>query len=230
MSTQQKTEFSRSVQGDMAMNQTPRMVLLDSRSTVGSALMFWALGGGYTSNIKKAEVFSVDDAHRQYKSRPSDIPLRLDYLDERKERMVDCQNLETQHRPHTVEKLVAFARDTRFFAVVRGQWDGNAVYFVSREGGVSTDVDKARLFAMDEARLLLETQGHQLWPQEHIESLAYWRIPERAVDRKQALKDTGIELIKPLRPRLTYRCDGCGRFCTPEAYYTQSCSCTTRDY
>jgi hypothetical protein len=72
------------------MNQSPRMVLLDSRSTVGTALMFWAAEGGYTSNITKAEVFSVDEAQRQHKSRESDIPMRLDYLDARKERMVDC--------------------------------------------------------------------------------------------------------------------------------------------
>jgi hypothetical protein len=212
------------------MNQSPRMVLLDSRSTVGTALMFWAAEGGYTSNITKAEVFSVDEAQRQHKSRESDIPMRLDYLDARKERMVDCQYLKAERQPDTVEKLLAFAVDTLFFAVVRGQWDGNAVYFVAREGGPSTDVDKARLFPMDEARLLLETHGHQLWPQEHIESLAYWRIPEPAVDRKQALRETGIELIKPVRTRLTYRCDGCGRFCRPETYYTQSCSCASRNY
>lgn len=212
------------------MNQTPQMVLLDSRSTVGKALMFWAAEGGYTSNIAKAEVFSVEDAHRQHKSRHSDIPLRLDYLNARKERMVDCQYLDEEHRPDTVAKLETFAPETRFFAVVPRQWDGNAVYFVTREDETSTDVDQARLFTMEEARLMLETKGHHLWTEAHIESLAYWRIPEPAVDRKQALKDTGIELIKVVRPRLTYRCGSCGRFCTPEAYYTQRCSCADGDY
>jgi hypothetical protein len=206
------------------------MVLLDSRSTVGTALMFWALEGGYTSNITKAEIFSVEDARRQHTSRHSDIPLRLDYLEARKERMVDCQYLNSTYRPDTVGKLLAFAPETLFFPMVPNQWDGNAVYFVAREGCPSTDVDKARLYTRDEAQMLLEAGGHQLWAQEHIESLAYWRIPEPAVDRKQALRDTGIELIKPVRTRLTYRCEGCGRFCTPETYYTQSCSCLSRDY
>lgn len=210
--------------------ESHRMVLLDSRSTVGNALMFWALEGGYTSNIEKAEIFSVDDARRQHQCRESDIPMRLDYLDARKERMVDFQYLKAEHRPRTVESLLEFAPETRFYAVVPGQWDGNALYFVSREGQPSPDVDRARTFSRDEARVLLEAGGRHLWASEHIDALAYWRIPEPGVDRKQALQDTGIELIKRRRARQTYRCDSCGKFCTPEAYYAQSCPCTKASY
>ncbi|MFG0851903.1 hypothetical protein ACF8R4_12950 [Pseudomonas sp. FYR_2] len=32
--------------------------LQDSRSHVGDGLMFWALGGGYTTNLDKAELFT----------------------------------------------------------------------------------------------------------------------------------------------------------------------------
>jgi hypothetical protein len=210
--------------------ETLQMVLLDSRSTVGSALMFWALEGGYTSNIEKAEIFSLDDAHRQHRCRETDIPMRLDYLDARKERMVDFQYLQDEHHPNTLEKLLAFAPEARFYAVVRGQWDGNAVYFVSREGSPSTDVGRARLYTRDEAQQLLEARTYHLWSSAHIDTLAYWRIPEPVVDRKQALRDTGIELIKRKRARQTYRCDSCGKFCSPETYYSQTCPCGTRDY
>lgn len=189
--------------------------------------MFWALGGGYTTNIRRAEVFSVDEARRQHESRNSDIPMRLDYLEARREKMVDCQNLKPEERPDTVEKLLTYPAETLFYAVVPRQWDGNAVYFVAREGSPSTDVDKARLYTREDAKVLLEAQVHHLWPQTLIDSFAYWRIPEPWVNRRQALKDTGIQLVKPRRQRQFYKCGSCGKFCSAEAYYTQTCSCNT---
>jgi hypothetical protein len=62
--------------------------LQDSRTDVGDGLMFWALGGGYTTNLDKAELFTQAQAcgHRE-----TDIPWPKDYVDARAHLGVDHQ-------------------------------------------------------------------------------------------------------------------------------------------
>jgi hypothetical protein len=44
----------------------------DSRQYVGNSMLWWALGGGYTTDIIKAQVFTEDEA-KKYTSRETDI-------------------------------------------------------------------------------------------------------------------------------------------------------------
>lgn len=206
-------------------HDTLNLVLLDSRFPVGSALQFWAQDG-YTTNLMKARLFTVTGAVGQHECRQSDVPMRFDYLDERKEKMVDCQYLKDDDRINSVEALHAFAENTEFYAIVPGQWDGNAVYFVTEKGRPSTDVRNAKLFTREQAEVLLIGGQHRIWPQAHIQAREYWCVREPQVDRKAALEGTGIQLVKPRPPRKErYRCDSCGRFCSAEAYYVSGCSC-----
>ncbi|SDH70658.1 hypothetical protein SAMN05444503_105219 [Pseudomonas sp. BS3767] len=57
--------------------------LQDSRSHVGDGLTFWALGGGYTTNLDKAELFTLKQARG---NRDTDIPWPKAYIDERASR------------------------------------------------------------------------------------------------------------------------------------------------
>jgi hypothetical protein len=65
--------------------------LQDTRSFVGNDLLFWRLGGGYTTNLKEAEVFTEYWAMRQHESRWSDVPWPKDYIDAKTRPAVDMQ-------------------------------------------------------------------------------------------------------------------------------------------
>lgn len=65
--------------------------LQDSRTYVGNDMLFWAWGGGYTTNILKAEVFSKERALVLHRGRESDIPWPKEYIDARVRPAVDMQ-------------------------------------------------------------------------------------------------------------------------------------------
>lgn len=63
----------------------------DSRSYVGNDVLWWALGGGYTTNLLKAEVFTFDRAKSLHLSRNTDIPWLKSYIDDKTRPTVDMQ-------------------------------------------------------------------------------------------------------------------------------------------
>lgn len=63
----------------------------DSRSYVGNDVLWWALAGGYTTNLLKAEVFTFDRARRIHLSRNTDIPWLKSYIDDKTRPAVDMQ-------------------------------------------------------------------------------------------------------------------------------------------
>lgn len=66
--------------------------LQDSRSYVGNDVLFWAINGkGYTTDVRKAHVYTKAEAVKQHNSRPSDIPWPKDYIDEKTHPAVDMQ-------------------------------------------------------------------------------------------------------------------------------------------
>lgn len=68
--------------------------LQDSRSYTGNDLMFWAKGGnGYTSDLRRAQVYSMESAQRQHQARPTDIPWPVEYIQSRARPVVDHQDL-----------------------------------------------------------------------------------------------------------------------------------------
>lgn len=70
--------------------------LQDSRSYVGNDVLWWAkLGeGGYTTNMRKARVFTKDEAQRYHDARETDIPWPKEYIDARTRPAVDMQYIE----------------------------------------------------------------------------------------------------------------------------------------
>jgi hypothetical protein len=65
--------------------------LQDSRGYVGNDVLFWAIVGGYTTDLSKAEVFTKEAAIRQHESRHSDIPWPKPYIDKKTRPAVDVQ-------------------------------------------------------------------------------------------------------------------------------------------
>ncbi len=65
----------------------------DTRQYVGNDLLWWAIGGGYTCDIEKAEVFDEETAFNIFKNRESDKPWLKEYIDKYTTKVVDSQNI-----------------------------------------------------------------------------------------------------------------------------------------
>lgn len=66
----------------------------DKRDYVGNDMLWWRKGGGYTTDIDQAEVFSEEMALKTNKNRSSDVPWPKDYIDQKTSRVVDMQNVD----------------------------------------------------------------------------------------------------------------------------------------
>jgi len=67
--------------------------LQDNRSYVGNDILFWRDGGGYTTNVLEAEIFTKEAAMRQNASRETDIPWPKDYIDANTRPAVDIHHV-----------------------------------------------------------------------------------------------------------------------------------------
>lgn len=65
--------------------------LQDKRTILGNFMMFWRDGGGYTSDVSKAEVFTKEEAFRHNQCRETDVPWPKSYIDSRISKAVDVQ-------------------------------------------------------------------------------------------------------------------------------------------
>ena len=66
--------------------------LQDSRSYVGNDMLFWAKDGrGYTTDMRKAQVYTKEQAVAKHRSRETDIPWPKAYIDARTRPAVDMQ-------------------------------------------------------------------------------------------------------------------------------------------
>lgn len=64
----------------------------DSRDYVGNDMLFWALNGnGYTTDMRKAQVYTKAEAVRQHEMRITDIPWPKAYIDAKTRPAVDMQ-------------------------------------------------------------------------------------------------------------------------------------------
>jgi len=66
--------------------------LQDSRGYVGNDVLWWAKDGkGYTTDLRKAHIYSKEDAVKQHQSRYTDIPWPKKYIDAKTRPAVDMQ-------------------------------------------------------------------------------------------------------------------------------------------
>lgn len=63
----------------------------DSRGYVGNDVIWWAIGGGYTTDLSKAQTYSKEDAQRMHNDRRTDIPWPKEYIDGKTRPAVDMQ-------------------------------------------------------------------------------------------------------------------------------------------
>jgi len=72
-------------------SQSNQYYLQDKRDFVGNDMLFWRLGGGYTTDVSKAEIFTKESALNQHRARETDIPWAKEYIDSITRPAVDFQ-------------------------------------------------------------------------------------------------------------------------------------------
>ncbi|MFJ4387846.1 hypothetical protein ACIP02_26430 [Pseudomonas sp. NPDC089408] len=186
--------------------------LQDSRSNTGDGLMFWALGGGYTTNLDKAELFTQEQAsgHRE-----TDIPWPKDYVDARAHLGVDHQYISLEEARDQLSPGCAVVLQ------IPGHWNGNDIALARWPIGHTFRFDKAHQLTLEAAEAIGNTPEEAvIWPVAYLEAKARRLVHKRDVDIKEALTGTGIVLAKVKRraPASIQNCGGCGRFVPSPSY------------
>lgn len=92
---------------------------------------------------------------------------------------------------------------------------GNDIQFWAKDGkGCTTDVSKAHVYTKAEAVAQHNSRESDIpWPKSYIDGKTRPAVDMQYVKRAEALEGTGIELIKPRKPRPErVNCCGCGKF------------------
>lgn len=134
------------------LNQAENFYLQDSRGNLGSVMMFWKNGGGYTSDLEQAEIFSKEKAIQMNRSRDTDKPWPVNYLQSLSHPVVDMQLL----RGGVGQVDASTSPDEPCVAVVAKKYDGNSIFYLDRNGSPTKNLDEAKVYL---AHDLSEVQG-----------------------------------------------------------------------
>lgn len=182
--------------------------LEDSRSNTGSRAMFWKLGGGYTSHLGEAELFTRERAVKQYECRDTDLPWPQPYINARAEIGVDSQYL------NQAEAAAMLSTDGRIYVAYARAWDGNDLVWESLAGKPTSNLREAIRPTADSAEYY-QGRGFEIWKDDYIDAKSRQVVRHNLLDHKKALREVGLKLPKIKRQRIrryTVKCDGCGRF------------------
>jgi hypothetical protein len=188
----------------------PLFYLRDSRDNVGSTCMFWADRGGYTSNLELAEVFTLEEAQRQFNSRHTDVPLSKDLVDEQSTVRVDHQYLGDEGEKSGCDEYVIRIGD---------RTDGNDVYWLTVDFS-SVSYKASAVFAYQVALVRvneLKTQGivANIYAKTDIDAIARRTFQAANINERSMITAAGIRKPKRPRPRQTTgktrgNCPHCG--------------------
>lgn len=197
-----------------------QFILQDSRSLTGTRISWWENGGGYTTDVSKAEVFSRAAALAQHESRETDLPWPLEFVLSRTQIAVDHQYI----RP---VRLVVRTWEDPCYVSVKCTHDGNDLVWVSSTGQTA-DLVRAAVFTRAQAAELFGSEGdrcsREIWPKTYIDAKARPIASSADMTVMQALLDTGITLAEPPRRRVRRpKCEACGRFVSACQARASSC-------
>lgn len=188
-----------------------KFYLRDSRSNVGSTCIFWAKDGcGYTSNLDKAERFTLEEAQCHINSRETDIPLSASLVDDVATVRVDHQYLDT-NQSGISEECNQYVLHTR-----QGDYDGNDIYWKSQSGH-SVNLREALVLTLDEAahaKKLMD--GVVIYPLVYVLSIGRRTLQASNINPRRMITAAGIRKPKRRRQRPTTgltrgNCPHCGK-------------------
>lgn len=166
--------------------------LRDSRSNVGSTCLFWAQDGcGYTSDLNKAHVYTLEEAQRKFNSRHTDVPLCKELVDELARVRVDCQLLGDAGEKSGCDEYVISQK---------GRWDGNDVYWLAVDM-FSVNYKSAFAFSYRRALERIDELGIEanIYAKAEIDAIARRTFQAANINERRMITAAGIR--KPKRPR-----------------------------
>ncbi|MFQ2114716.1 hypothetical protein ACK334_00210 [Aeromonas veronii] len=185
--------------------------LRDSRSNTGSSCMFWALNGnGYTSNLDKAHVYTLEEAQSYFNDRHTDVPLSKALVDELVTVRVDHQYLDESQGGEVVDG------GEYVIHVSRGDYDGNDVYWKA-ERGCTANLSDALVLTKDEAEQAMRfLDDAVIYPFLYVVSISRRTFQARNINERRMITVSGIRKPKRRRERPTTgrtrgNCPDCGK-------------------
>ena len=185
--------------------------LRDTRTNVGSTCMFWTLNGnGYTSNLDKAHVYTLEDAQRHFNDRYTDVPLSKALVDELATVRVDHQYLDD-----SMAGLVTGC-DQYVIHCCIGDFDGNDVYWKA-ERGCTVNLSDAMVLTKDEAEQAMRfLDDAVIYPFLYAVSISRRTFQARNVNERRMITAAGIRKPRRKRERPTTgrtrgNCPDCGK-------------------
>lgn len=182
--------------------------LRDSRTNVGRSCLFWAKDGcGYTSDLNKAHVYTLEEAQRQFNSRHTDVPLCKELVDELATVRVDCQYL-----PADGEK----AGCDEYVISPKGKCDGNDVYWLGID---MFSVNYKSAFVLSYRRALEHFKllgiDVNIYAKSEIDAIARRTFQVANINERKMITAAGIRKPKRKRTRHTTgktrgNCPDCG--------------------
>ncbi|MGI2125576.1 hypothetical protein [Shewanella oncorhynchi] len=166
--------------------------LRDSRSNVGSTCLFWAQDGcGYTSDLNKAHVYTLEEAQRKFNSRHTDVPLSKTLVDELAHSRVDCQYLPEDGEKDGCDEYVISPKS---------RWDGNDVYWLTFDF-LSVNYKGAVVLSYRNALARIDELGidANIYAKPDIDAIARRTFQAANVNERSMITAAGIR--KPKRPR-----------------------------
>nr|WP_320125716.1 hypothetical protein [uncultured Shewanella sp.] len=166
--------------------------LRDSRSNVGSTCLFWAQDGcGYTSDLNKAHVYTLEEAQRKFNSRHTDVPLCKELVDELARVRVDCQLLGDAGEKSDCDEYVISQK---------GRWDGNDVYWLAVDM-FSVNYKSAFAFSYRRALERIDELGIEanIYAKAEIDAIVRRTFQVANINERRMITAAGIR--KPKRPR-----------------------------
>jgi len=184
--------------------------LRDTRSNVGSTCMFWAKdGNGYTSNLGKAHVYTLEEAQRHFNSRHTDVPLSKGLVDAVARTRVDHQHLDES-------KAGLVAGCNAYVIHVKGDWDGNDVYWKTTSGS-SVNLSEALVLKKAEAKEAVRLFDDVIiYPRPYVMSISRHTLQVNMVNERLMITAAGIrkpkrKRVRPTSGRTRGNCPHCGR-------------------
>ena len=193
-----------------------KFYLQDTRSTVGSNVMWWGKnGGGYVTNIEDAHIYNYEDAKSQNDSRATDLPWLKSYVDSKTKLTVDCQHLKTEEV--NWNKVSLDSNSISLLITIPRKWDGNDVYWKTLNKD-TTLVSRSTPFTLAAALRTISEDGGVIWPLQYIFSKAVKRVSLNKLKLSASNKLAETSFKKKRKYHETYHCT-CGKFVSVAEYY-----------
>lgn len=183
--------------------------LRDTRSNTGSSCMFWAAMGGYTTNLDKAEIFTIAGAQSHFEDRHTDVPLSKELVDTVATVRVDHQYLDD------CMAGLATGCDQYVIHCNIGDFDGNDVYWKAQKGS-TVNLSDALVLSAEEVRHAQWNDAVAFYRLEYVQSISRRTLQVKNINERRMITAAGIRKPKRKRERPTSgrtrgNCPECGK-------------------